>query len=92
MTTEKSKSKGMTKDQMIREVRDVVCGQSPMQYAVYRREGKRWHRIDWGIGQPLRENYPSDALIFQHDRNKCRLLDASEIVEQEIKKGLIFHD
>jgi hypothetical protein len=77
----------MTAREMLREVRDVLSGRSPMQYVVFRRVGRRWKRIDWGLGIPLRENYPVDALIFRHDRNTCTLEEAKREVERELKEA-----
>jgi Fe-S-cluster containining protein len=79
--------KEMTKKEMIRKVRDVIEGNTAMQYAVFRRKGRRWHLVDWGLGIPLRENYPSDCLIFRHDRNECTIEEAKREVERELREG-----
>ena len=78
--------KGMTKKEMIRKVRDVIVGNTAMQYAVFRKKGRRWYQVDCGLGIPLRENYPPDCLIFRHDRNECTIDEAKYEVEREISE------
>jgi len=78
----------MNKKETIREIRDVVEGNSVYDFiAVAKKEKGRGYKIvGSGLGYPVSENYNARDMMFRHSMNECTLAEAEELLKVKMRK------
>ena len=87
----------MNKREIIKEIRDVVSGNSKYQYIAISKREKGYEIVEKGLsnlGPPLLsnrsrlllENFNEDDMLFRHTRNFCTLREAEKLLEAKIKE------
>ena len=78
----------MKKIELLREIRDVLCGRHGHTWLAVAREGQGWKIAGSGIGKIYRASFEPGTLFFHHDRNTCILFEAGRELEAEITRRI----
>jgi len=73
----------MNKIGIIKEIRDVVEGNSACEYIAVDKRGRGYELKACGLGRPVRENFGVGDMLFRHTRNSCTLSEAEELLNNQ---------
>ena len=71
----------LTKQQLIRKIRDVMAGYTAITYMEVKPVSRRFKIIAEGIGKPPAECYNLDTMLFKRCCNECTLRQARDSFE-----------
>lgn len=76
----------MQKKEIIREIRDVMSGNSGHTWIIVRHDSKSWEIAGSGIGNFSKDNLEKGDMFFEHVCNDMTLKEAEEeLNKQEIE-------
>jgi len=72
----------MNRTEIIQQIKALAEGITVWDYIVVSKDGECYTIVGRGIGEPIREEYAMEDMIFLHDRDFCSLDDAEDLLDR----------